>query len=111
MNKGYRENPMLGTANGFKKDIEEVITHWGVKCLMRKHFKELDVDTEKYMKASVGDGYIEYSEVTRRSRKNTVTSWECYYINSNSRTLLWKQERNGRERWNDPVNYTLVPVW
>ncbi len=84
-------DPLLGTIEGFMKDMEIIQTNFGVRVLLRKHFHP-SVDTDEYMEVGVqGKKFVfEYSHEIKDSHRKNV------YTLSFDGVLIWRQERTGR---------------
>lgn len=108
---------LLGTLEGFFKDLPVVVTYHGIRALMKKHFP---VAYESYGQLAVKAGSdVQLSfTMSETPSEETVpgrnggrrhlldTRWECWLEKGGKNTLIWYQEKKGNEFADAPVIVT-----
>lgn len=108
---------LIGTLEGFFKDLPVVVTYHGVRALMKKHFP---IISESYGQLAVkadNDTQLSFTmsempseeTVPRRNggRRHLLdTRWECWLEKGGKNTLIWYQEKKGNEFADAPVIVT-----
>lgn len=98
-----KKDVLRGTMEGFMKDMKlPVVTHYGVYCLMKKHFF-VEFDLDDMLCVSSQDGNI-LELVCRRTPKGSLWSLSVTDTENDKQKLIWTQERLGK-KLQDPVLY------
>lgn len=105
---------LLGTLEGFFKDMPVAVTYHGIRALMKKHFPVIcesfgqlavKADNETQLSFTMSEMPSEATVHGRNGGRRHLldTRWECWLEKSGKKTLIWYQEKRGNEFADAPV--------